>query len=57
MDAPVVETGSLDPAFELGRSGADPIHDKRAAESVAGRLHQPVKGRLLPCPTQQLHSP
>ena len=33
------------------------MDDEGAAVSVAGRLHQPVKGRSLAFPTQQLHPP
>jgi hypothetical protein len=33
------------------------VDDEGAAISVAGRLHEPIKGRSLPFPTQQLHPP
>ena len=33
------------------------MDDERAAVSVAGGLHQPVKGRSLALPAQQLHPP
>jgi hypothetical protein len=33
------------------------VDDEGAAESVASTLHQPVKGRSLASPAQQLHPP
>ena len=33
------------------------VDDQSTTVSVAGSLHQPIKGRSFAFPTQQLHSP